>query len=189
MRHREFGTLEGDQVGTVTFRQESTYEGESANHRTGACYEIEIPARIESIGPLCAFLNMIGECHGLRESELQSIEIAAYEIGLNIIEHAYGFDSNARIGVRMKMLPERAQLLFLDQGRAFDMDTIPEPDMADPHVRRRGRGFGLQIIRKSMDQIRYRRVAGQNQLYLVKLIGNRAHARSRVLAMQKGDIA
>lgn len=189
MRSRNFDVLEEDQVGTVTFRQESAYEGESADHRTGACYEIEIPARIESIGPLCAFLNMIGECHGLRESELQSIEIAAYEIGLNIIEHAYGFDSNARIGVRMKMLPERAQLLFLDQGRPFDMESIPEPDMADPHVRRRGRGFGLQIIRKSMDQIRYRRVAGQNQLYLVKLIGNRAHARSRVLALQKGDIA
>ena len=51
-------------------------------------FELSIPARIEAVGPLCAFLNMVGACHGLETADLQCVEISAYETCLNIIEHA-----------------------------------------------------------------------------------------------------
>ncbi len=156
---------------------------------SGSVYELKIPARIEAVGPLCAFLNTIGECHGLMDSELQSLEISAYETCLNIIEHAYGFDSSARIMIRIHLGPKRACLAFLDNGTGINPSLIPPPDLGDPNVRRRGRGFGLQIIRKSVNRMRYRRMpSGENQFFLMKELAGQNHEGLDAIAHCGGDM-
>ncbi|MBM3320652.1 MAG: ATP-binding protein [Candidatus Eisenbacteria bacterium] len=137
-------------------------------------YQLEIPARIDSVGPLCAFLTVLCERHGLSTEEARCVEISAYETCLNIIEHAYGFDRSGRITVRVRFAENRVVLAFSDKGRGVDPGRIPPPDVADPRVRLRGRGFGLEIIRNSVDRMRYRKTSrGENTLLLVKLLPGR----------------
>ncbi|MFH1679812.1 MAG: ATP-binding protein [Candidatus Eisenbacteria bacterium] len=139
-----------------------------------AWYQLEIPARIDSVGPLCAFLTVLAERHGLTSEETRCLEISAYETCLNIIEHAYGFDGRGRITVRVRFAERRVILAFYDRGKGVDPGRIPPPDVADPRVRLRGRGFGLEIIRNSVDRMRYRQTPrGENTLLLVKLLSRR----------------
>ena len=153
-------------------------------------YELTIPARIEAVGPLCAFIKTIGECHGLSELELQGLEISAYETCLNIIEHAYGFDSSGRILIRIRLGPKWICLAFVDRGNGINPELIPPPDVSDPNVRRRGRGFGLQIIRKSVNRMRYRRMpSGENHFVLMKELARENLAGRSAMAMRGGDVA
>ncbi len=156
----------------------------------GATYELSIPARIEAVGPLCAFLNTIGECHGLTEVDLQALEISAYETSLNIIEHAYGFDPEARILIRISLGLRRVCIAFIDHGTGIDPEMIPPPDVRDPNVRRRGRGFGLQIIRKSVNRMRYRRLpSGENRFFILKELARNGYRDAGLFAMRGGDTA
>jgi serine/threonine-protein kinase RsbW len=147
----------------------------AARQRDGASYQIEVPARIDAVGPLCAFLTVLGQRHGMNPEDLHSVEISAYETCLNIIEHAYGFDPSGRITVRIRFADRRLVLAFYDHGKGIDPKKVPPPDIADPRVRLRGRGFGLEIVRRSVDRMRYRQTRhGENSLLLVKVLSGRS---------------
>lgn len=135
----------------------------------GGWYFLEIPARIDAVGPLCAFLTLMAERHDLTAEEIHCVEICAYETCLNVIEHAYHFDPSGRIVLRARVDKKRVVLSFYDRGEGADPARIPPPNMTDPKTRLKGRGFGLQIIRKSMDTVKYRRTPnGENNLLMIK---------------------
>jgi serine/threonine-protein kinase RsbW len=155
-------------------------------------YDLDLPARIDAVGPLCGFLTILCERHDLTAEETRSVEISTYETCLNVIEHAYGFDAEARIRLRIRLDEDRIVLSFYDRGHGFDPKSIPPPDMSDPSVRLRGRGFGLQIIRNSVDVMRYRLTTrGENNLLLIKLLerGRMKRAGQSSLAWREGGAA
>lgn len=141
--------------------------------RRGGWYRIQVPARIDTVGPLCAFLTVLAERHGLTGDEIRCAEIAVYETCLNVIEPAYGFDPTARLTIRISFGGEKLTLSFTDTGKGIDPETIPPPDVANPLVRLQGRGFGLEMIRNSVDVVRFRVTPrGENNLLLIKnLVG------------------
>lgn len=142
--------------------------------REGGWFRLEIPARIDAVGPMCAFLTVLCERHDLTVEETRAVEIAAYETCLNIIEHAYGFDRKGRIVLRVRFGDSFLVLSFLDRGRSVDPGKVPPPDVADPRVRLQGRGLGLEMIRNSVDRIRFRETRrGENHLLLVKKLSPR----------------
>ena len=49
----------------------------------------------------------------------------------------------------------RGSFLVRDQGRPFQPDRTKDTDYEDPLVRKRGRGFGLDIIYKAMSGVAY----------------------------------
>jgi serine/threonine-protein kinase RsbW len=153
----------------------SPARGALLGERGAGWYQLDIPARIDAVGPMCAFLAVLSERHGLTGEEIRCAEISAYETCLNIIEHAYAFDPKGRIAVRIRFARRRLILAFYDRGKGVDPKRVPPPDVKDPRVRMRGRGFGLEIIRNSVDLMRYRQTSrGENSLLLVKILSNRA---------------
>lgn len=158
--------------------------------RDGGWFRMEMPARIDAVGPLCAFLTLLAERRGLLADEIHCVEIAAYETCLNIIEHAYRFEEGARISVRARIDRSRAVLSFTDRGEGVDPERIPPPDLQDPLIRLRGRGFGIQIIRRSMDVVRYRRTPrGLNNLLLIKYFDRNRPERKGTGDRRGGDAA
>jgi len=137
--------------------------------REWGLYKLEIPARIDAVGPLCAFLTVLAERHGLEPDDVHAVETATYEACLNIIEHAYRFERWERIGILLRFGSRMLVLAFRDRGKGFDPKSIPPTDVTDPLVRLHGRGFGMQMIRDAVDAVRYRRTGGgENVLLLVK---------------------
>jgi anti-sigma regulatory factor (Ser/Thr protein kinase) len=107
---------------------------------------------------------------GTLESEARSlVETALYETAANIVEHGYGSDSTKLLRLWWLSpqalgtcpapdveIPERAGIfLFLDHGVPFQADAWQAADFGDLDTRRRGRGFGLDIIHRAMSRVHY----------------------------------
>ncbi len=58
---------------------------------------------------------------------------------------------------------------IIDWGLPFDPLSKPVPDIKAPAQERTIGGLGIYLIRKVMDEVKYRRDAGRNILTLIKL--------------------
>jgi serine/threonine-protein kinase RsbW len=121
------------------------------------------------------FLNVVGNCiRALLANEDQlpdrtalvyNIELAVHEACANIVEHAYA-GLPGRIGVTFTLAePPRCLVVDLeDNGRSFDISTVVEPDLSQPHTG----GYGLFLVHQLMDSVSYFPQPGSNHWRLVK---------------------
>jgi serine/threonine-protein kinase RsbW len=95
---------------------------------------------------------------------IEDIELCISEACTNAIKHGSRGDIKAMISIQFHMFPDKVVIRIADQGRGFDLDSIPEPDLA-AHPER---GYGLYIIRSKMDEVRYFRNDMENYLEMTK---------------------
>jgi anti-sigma regulatory factor (Ser/Thr protein kinase) len=97
------------------------------------------------------------------------LTLALEEAVTNVIQHAFtGRPPPHRIEVALAIDAERIIAEIIDNGHAFDPSAAPEPDRAAPLEARDPGGLGIHLIRRMMDAVDYRRVAGENRLRLQK---------------------
>jgi serine/threonine-protein kinase RsbW len=133
-------------------------------------YGLDLPARIDCMSAVSAFVAEAARRRGLDAPNGGLIELAVYEACINVIEHGYKFDASRRF--RLDLLEEEDRLTFqivsggepLDPRRLNDKPAAPAPAM-----HHNGRGLGLQIILRAMDDVFCEREdGGTNRLVLVK---------------------
>jgi len=73
-----------------------------------------------------------------------------------------------RIEVELAIGADRVSALVIDNGEPFDPSDAPEPNTTLPLEQRDPGGLGIRLIRRMMDRVDYRRVAGENRLRLEK---------------------
>lgn len=121
------------------------------------------------------FLNVVGTCIRAlitnennvsdRDALIYNIELAVHEACANIVEHAYA-GLSGRIEVIFRLVEEPRQLIvdLGDNGRSFDLESVSEPDLDQPHTN----GYGLFLVHQLMDQVEYIPEPGNNRWRLVK---------------------
>jgi serine/threonine-protein kinase RsbW len=105
--------------------------------------------------------------HGLSEKQIFGIAIALEECGSNIVNHALGRDDRKTFRVAFRQTADSFCIEFRDPGPEFDPTAIPPPSVAPDPDAPVG-GWGAQLVRFYMDEIRYRREGGENILHLIK---------------------
>lgn len=131
--------------------------------------ELALPATYDHIsvldGCLRAILAAVPDLHE-REMATYNAELAVHEVCTNIVEHAYGTESNGRIQATLAITPAppTLEVTLHDQGRAFDAASAPAPNLDEPQVK----GYGLFLAYALMDEVSYRYEAGGNHWRLVK---------------------
>jgi anti-sigma regulatory factor (Ser/Thr protein kinase) len=101
----------------------------------------------------------------LDEDSVAALELAVDEAASNIMEHAYHGREDQSIHVEAEAFPGRVEIQLHHFGNAFDPSTAPPP-LFDGS---RDSGFGVYIIAKSVDEVRYSRdERGRNCIALVK---------------------
>ncbi len=116
--------------------------------------ELEIRS---DLGELCrarAFVR--AACHGLRPQPLDEegvgqLELAVTETCSNIMKHAYHGRADQRIHLEVELHPGKVSVLLRHLGDPLDPTKVspPAPDGAQES------GFGLYLIRQSVDAVRY----------------------------------
>jgi len=109
---------------------------------------------------------------GFPEADVGKIKIAVYEAAINVVEHAYEYKSHHFIDVIVKYDSDTFTIVLMDRGKSFDFNKKMEPYSAHKAVERKQTGgFGLYIMKRSMDEITYESdpVWG-NKLTMVKRI-------------------
>ena len=130
---------------------------------------IRIQSQPEALHRVCNFVTELASKAGMPERETAKVKIAVYEACLNVIEHAYHSDPGHWLSVAVGYNPEKFTVVVHDEGESFSDEVSDSYDVFEAADSRKTGGFGLHIIRRSMDEMRYQAdpVLG-NKLVMVK---------------------
>lgn len=95
---------------------------------------------------------------------LYQAQLAAEEMGINIIKYGYDDQLEHRITLRVECQADRFCLQIRDDGRPFDVRQVPEPDLEQSLEERQPGGWGISLVRRLVRRLDYERRDGMNVL-------------------------
>jgi len=120
---------------------------------------------MENLSDLMRFVTDLLTKNGFPEQRALEIEMAAEEVLVNIIRYAYSEGSPGDVELRGRVVSEDEFMLeFEDGGVPFDPTSIPPPDVNLSLSRREPGGLGFFLVRKMVNEVRYRRERNRNIL-------------------------
>lgn len=136
--------------------------------------EVTIPGRHDRVIDACKFVVDGARQVGFAEDELFRIELACDEACTNVIEHAYGGEDQGAIRVVWEFADGVFTITIYDQGRFFDADNVPEPNIPkspDDLDQLKIGGLGIHFMRNLMDEVQFHSDMGEgNKLVMVKYL-------------------
>ena len=132
---------------------------------------VSIPSHPKYLSVIRAITDRIGQIDEMDEKVIGDIRLAVDEACSNIIEHAYGGENLGDIHCICFINDVGLTVVLNDHGKEFDPAGIPPPDMEAPLEDRANHGLGLYLIRKIMDEVKFKFAQPTgNTLTLVKYL-------------------
>jgi anti-sigma regulatory factor (Ser/Thr protein kinase) len=95
---------------------------------------------------------------------LYHLQLAAEELGTNIIKYGYDDKLEHQITLRVEGLTDCIRLQIFDDGHPFDPRQIPDPDLGQSLEDREPGGLGISLVRRLARRMDYERRDGVNAL-------------------------
>jgi sigma-B regulation protein RsbU (phosphoserine phosphatase) len=123
---------------------------------SGAHSEIEIRSDLKDLRRAREFVRAF--CHNLTgpmldENDIAEFELAVNEAASNVMKHAYHGRAGQPIAITADASRDRVSIRLSHLGESFD----PAPDAPPAFERSRESGFGIFLITRSVDSVRYER--------------------------------
>lgn len=135
----------------------------------GSMREIITKADVSNIQAITALVNEELESRDCPIKTNMLIDIAVDEICSNIAFYAYPDDiGDIRVSIDFVEAPRGAVLIFEDEGIPFNPLEKEEPDVSLDIDERGIGGLGIFMVKKSMDDVTYRREGNKNILTIEK---------------------
>jgi serine/threonine-protein kinase RsbW len=130
---------------------------------------VTAPAQLENLEDLVAFVSKCAREGGLDQKRISEIEIATEEAFVNVISYAYKEAGRAgEIAVSCGFENGDNFLIEVtDSGMPFNVLSAADPDTSSDISDRKIGGLGIFLMKKLMDEVRYRYEGGKNVLTLV----------------------
>ena len=141
--------------------------------------EIEIRSHLEDLCRARAFVREF--CRRvpeglLDEDDVAALELAVNEAASNIMKHAYRGRADQRILLDADAFPDRVSIRLHHLGDSFDPAAVAPPALDGS----RESGFGVYLITRSVDDVRYSRdERGRNSITLVKRLNSKMRGTTR----------
>ena len=133
--------------------------------------ERTVPAIIESIPVVTAFIDEQLEALSCPMKAQMQIDVAIDELFSNIARYAYGDGAgDATVRFSFDESTRRVSITFFDRGFPFDPLEQDEPDVTRSAEERTIGGLGIFLVRKTMDGMEYTYENGANVLTIYKKI-------------------
>ena len=134
---------------------------------------LELHATPKEVMRAVEALREFGAKRGLGETEIFGAMLSLEECGSNIVDHALRRDSAQTFTVRMNYADSLLTLELRDPGPEFDPTAAPTEFQYARDEQPLG-GWGIQLVRRYMDQVQYRREGGENVLsHTKRLLGGK----------------
>ena len=165
MRQDVAGFVGGDdQFDDITMLN-FTYNG--SGEAVAGMNTLTVAAKIENLDQVLAFLEKHLEAADCSMKAQTQICVAAEELFVNIAHYAYKPDTGEAV-ISIAMENGYAVIEFRDKGIPFDPLAKADPDVTLSAEKRQIGGLGIYMVKKSMDEVRYRRENGENILTILK---------------------
>ena len=133
--------------------------------------QITVKAAINSIPTVTDFAVALLEEYQCDMRAQMQIDVAIDELFGNIAHYAYPQGTGeATVGVEFDADTRVVSVTFTDSGIPFDPLQKSDPNVALSAEEREVGGLGIFMVKKTMDQIRYRFENGRNILTICKKI-------------------
>ena len=126
---------------------------------------------LSDVRQVAAIRSVVRECcrrqwgEALNLEAVSQLQLAVQEAAANIVEHAYEGRPGQPIELEITLEERSIAVSLYDQGLAFEGGAVEPPQFDGTKTG----GFGLHMIRESVDEVRYSREAdGRNVVRLVK---------------------
>ena len=127
-------------------------------------------AKLEDIHKITEFVELELERIGCPMKAIIQINVAIDEIYSNIVKYAY---PKKRGPVTVQLIekddPNTVYLRFSDEGKPYNPLTKEDPDISLSAEERSVGGLGIYMVKKTMDDLRYKFENGQNILTIKKV--------------------
>jgi anti-sigma regulatory factor (Ser/Thr protein kinase) len=130
--------------------------------------EIKLKNKLSELERFNQSLAEFGRRQGLGSKVMHDLNLALEEILTNIISYGYTDDREHEIKVHLSTQPGAVNAEVEDDGRPFNPLEAPEPDTTKPLEGRSIGGLGIQLVRKLMDGLEYKRLDDRNLLTIKK---------------------
>ena len=127
------------------------------------------PATDESLAEASGFVLSFLEENDCSPKAMIQIEVAFEELYVNVAHYAYG-DKTGDIKITVEVNGDFTDISFVDTGKPFDPLAKPDPDITASADERQIGGLGIFMVKKTMDDVRYKYEDGQNMLTITKKI-------------------
>jgi serine/threonine-protein kinase RsbW len=128
---------------------------------------LELHATPEEVMRAVEALEEFARAHGVPENVIFTLALAVEECGSNIVNHAFQRDAQQTFQVSIERVDETFVIELRDRGPSFDPTAVGprKPQAEDDDL---PGGWGVHLVRRQVDEIRYQREAGENILRLTK---------------------
>ena len=107
--------------------------------------------------------------YGCDNKVMMQIRLAVEEIFVNIISYAYRPEiGKAEIFCEVTEEPLSVCIQFMDSGKPFDPLAADEADTSGAMFMEREGGFGIHLVKNTMDDVKYEYNEGKNILTVIK---------------------
>ena len=125
-------------------------------------------ARLDRLDEVLVFVDAILEDMDCPMKTQMQIDVAVEELYVNIAHYAYA-PATGPAEIRVDTEPERVVAIsFIDWGVPFNPLARPDPDVTLSAEERQIGGLGIYMVKKSMDDMTYRREEDRNMLMIRK---------------------
>ncbi|MBR0351679.1 MAG: SpoIIE family protein phosphatase [Oscillospiraceae bacterium] len=133
--------------------------------------ELTIEASVKNIPAVIDFIDGHLEKLGCPVKAKAQIDVAVDELVNNVASYAYA-PRTGELTIRFEFDTDSrsALITFIDSGMPFDPMQLKDPDVTLAAEERGVGGLGIFLVKKTMDEIRYRYENGKNMLQIVKRI-------------------
>ena len=138
--------------------------------------ELTLEARTDNLQEVLDFIDKELEENDCPVKIQMQIDVAVEELYVNVAHYAYTPDvGNVTISIDINENTEgeglNAVISFRDSGMPFDPTAKADPDVTLSVQERQIGGLGIYMVKKSMDEMKYSYIDGQNLLTIVKHLG------------------
>jgi anti-sigma regulatory factor (Ser/Thr protein kinase) len=129
---------------------------------------LELQATPEEVMRAVEALEKLGQERQVGDRTLFGLRLALEECASNIVNHAFRRDALQTFRVSLEHTGNAMIIELRDRGPEFDPTQAPAIETnANDHDRLPG-GWGIQLVRRYTDDVRYSREGGENVLRLIK---------------------
>lgn len=124
------------------------------------------PAKFDNLERLMKSISDCARAQGFDQRRISEIELATEEALVNIFKYSYP-EKPGEVEIICKAEANRFIIEIIDSGIRFDVTSWPDPDITADRDERKIGGLGVFLIKKMVDEVRYRRENNRNILDLV----------------------
>jgi serine/threonine-protein kinase RsbW len=135
---------------------------------TGDRVSYTLESTLESVNRAEQAAERFAAQFGLPEDDLQGFAMAVREATINAVLHGNAYDPHKTVQVTFVCQAGELEVTVRDQGKGFDIASVPDPLAPENLLKQSGRGIFL--IRNYMDEVHFRNLNPGTEMVLIKRV-------------------